>query len=80
MATAAGNLRIRQLLTLDGAPLPLRHALQQFGLTLGTRLPELDAPFAVNIAGLPLAPGRYEWQVEIDRAVVGRVPFTVMES
>jgi len=36
--------------------------------------------FAVNIAGLPLAPGRYEWQVEIDRAVVGRVPFTVMES
>jgi hypothetical protein len=41
---------------------------------------ELDAPFAVNIAGLPLAPGRYEWQVEIDRAVVGRVPFTVMES
>src|SRR5438552_7517628 len=36
VATAAGNLRIRQLLTLDGAPLPLRHALQQFGLTLGT--------------------------------------------
>ena len=41
---------------------------------------ELDAPFAVNIAGLPLAPGRYEWQVEIDQEVVGRVPFTVMES
>ena len=41
---------------------------------------ELDAPFAVNIAGLPLAPGRYEWQVEIDQNVVGRVPFTVMES
>lgn len=41
---------------------------------------ELDAPFAVNIAGLPLVPGRYEWQVEIDEAMVGRVPFTVMES
>ncbi len=41
---------------------------------------ELDAPFAVNIAGLPLAPGRYEWQVEIDRELVGRVPFTVMEA
>ena len=41
---------------------------------------ELDAPFAVNIAGLPLSPGRYEWQVEIDQTVVGRVPFTVMES
>jgi hypothetical protein len=41
---------------------------------------DLDAPFAVNIAGLPLAPGRYEWQVEIDETVVGRVPFTVMEN
>ena len=41
---------------------------------------DLDAPFAVNIAGLPLIPGRYEWQVEIDQNVVGRVPFTVMES
>jgi hypothetical protein len=41
---------------------------------------ELDAPFAVNIAGLPLEPGRYEWQVEIDQTVVGRVPFTVMEN
>ena len=39
-----------------------------------------DAPFAVNIAGLPLSPGRYEWQVEIDQTLVGRVPFTVMES
>ena len=25
-------------------------------------------------------PGRYEWQVEIDQNVVGRVAFTVMES
>jgi hypothetical protein len=41
---------------------------------------ELDAPFAVNIAGLPLPSGRYEWQVEIDQEVVGQVPFTVMES
>ena len=41
---------------------------------------ELDAPFAVNIAGLPLAPGRYEWQVEIDRGGRRPGPFTVMES
>ena len=41
---------------------------------------ELDAPFAVNIAGLPLAPGRYEWQVEIDQLTVGQVAFTVMEA
>ena len=41
---------------------------------------DLDAPFAVNIAGLPLSPGRYEWQVEIDREVVDRVAFTVMET
>src|SRR5664279_1521520 len=34
---------------------------------------DLDAPFAVNIAGLPLVPGRYEWQVEIDEEMVGRV-------
>ena len=41
---------------------------------------DLDAPFAVNIAGLPLAPGRYEWRVEIDQESVGRLPFTVMEA
>jgi hypothetical protein len=41
---------------------------------------DLDAPIAVNIAGIPLSPGRYEWQVEIDQNVVDRVPFTVMES
>ena len=42
---------------------------------------ELDAPFAVNIAGPARSPpGRYEWQVEIDQEVVGRVAFTVMES
>jgi hypothetical protein len=39
---------------------------------------ELDAPFAVNIAGLPLTVGRYEWQVLIDSELVNRVPFTVM--
>jgi hypothetical protein len=41
---------------------------------------DLDAPIAVNIAGIPLAPGRYEWQVAIDEAVVDRVSFTVMET
>jgi hypothetical protein len=38
---------------------------------------ELDAPFAVNITGLPLPPGRYEWQVAIDAEPVDRVAFTV---
>jgi hypothetical protein len=41
---------------------------------------DLDAPIAVNITGLPLGPGRYEWQVTIDDAVVDRVPFTVVEG
>jgi hypothetical protein len=41
---------------------------------------DLDAPIAVNLAGLQLGPGRYEWQVSIDDAVVDRVPFTVVES
>ena len=40
---------------------------------------DLDAPFAVNIAGLPLPAGRYEWQVLIDGDPVDRVSFTVME-
>ncbi len=37
---------------------------------------DLDAPFAVNIAGLPLPPGRYEWLVAIDGELVDRVAFT----
>ena len=41
---------------------------------------DLDAPIAVNLAGLPLGPGRYEWQVSIDETVVDRVPFTVVEG
>jgi hypothetical protein len=38
---------------------------------------DLDAPIAVNLAGLPLGPGRYEWQVSIDGTVVDRAPFIV---
>jgi hypothetical protein len=45
------------------------------GLSPGS---ELDAPFAVNITGLPLPAGRYEWQVHIDGEVVDQVAFTVM--
>ena len=41
---------------------------------------ELDAPFAVNIAGLPLPSGRYEWHVAIDGEIVDRVSFTVVTS
>jgi hypothetical protein len=40
---------------------------------------DLDAPFAVNIAGLPLGVGRYEWRVAIDGDLVDRVAFTVMQ-
>jgi hypothetical protein len=44
------------------------------GLPAGS---ELDAPFAVNIAGLPLTQGRYVWQVAIDDDIVDHVAFTV---
>ena len=44
------------------------------GLTPGS---DLDAPFAVNIAGLPLPAGRYEWHVAIDGEISDRVPFSV---
>jgi hypothetical protein len=47
------------------------------GLVHGT---DLDAPLAINIAGLPLPPGRYEWQVLIDGELVDRLPFGVMPS
>ena len=40
---------------------------------------ELDAPFVVNMAGLPLIPGRYEWSLLIDGEPIERVAFTVME-
>jgi hypothetical protein len=45
------------------------------GLVPGT---DLDAPLAINIAGLPLAPGRYEWQVTIDGDLADRVVFSMM--
>jgi hypothetical protein len=38
---------------------------------------DLDAPWVVNIAGLPLPPGRYEWQVHIDGELADRVAFSV---
>jgi hypothetical protein len=47
------------------------------GLLYGT---DLDAPLAINVAGLPLGPGRYEWHVLIDGEVVDRVAFSVMVS
>ena len=37
-----------------------------------------DNTFAVNIAGLPLVPGRYEWQVAVDDEPLDHVTFTVM--
>jgi hypothetical protein len=65
----------------DGGELPTRIEFQgQFeagrppGLAPGS---DLDAPFAVNLSGLPLPAGRYEWQVAIDGDLVDRVAFTV---
>jgi hypothetical protein len=66
----------------DGSEAPARIEFQgQFEAGRPPGVPpgsELDAPFAVNIAGLPLVVGRYEWQVSIDSELVNRVPFTVM--
>jgi hypothetical protein len=64
----------------EGATTPIEfqgrfEAGRPAGLAPGS---ELDAPFAVNIAGLPLPPGRYEWQVAVDAELVDRVAFTVM--
>jgi hypothetical protein len=41
---------------------------------------DLDAPFAVNIAGLPLVAGRYEWRLAIDNEPIDQVAFTVMAA
>ena len=38
---------------------------------------DLDAPFAVNIAGIPLLPWRYEWHISVDDELLDRVSFTV---
>ena len=50
VATGAGSLRVRQLLTLGGSPLALPDAAQQFGLRLGARLPELDGALLERIS------------------------------
>lgn len=47
------------------------------GLAAGS---DLDAPFAVNISGLPLVPGRYEWQIAVDGEPLDHVTFTVMPA
>jgi hypothetical protein len=39
---------------------------------------DLDAPWVVNIAGLHLPGGRYEWQLHIDDELADRVVFTVV--
>jgi hypothetical protein len=68
----------------EGEPAPARiefngrfESGRPAGLAPGS---DLDAPIAVNLAGLPLGPGRYEWQVAIDETIVDRVPFTVVEA
>lgn len=93
-ANAAHDL-VARLLTEDGTdpvlpgpdgsapePRPIQfqghfEAGRPAGLVHGT---DLDAPLAINIANLPLGPGRYEWRVEIDGEHVDRIAFSVMPS
>lgn len=47
------------------------------GLKRGT---PLDAPFVFNFSGVPLNPGGYVWQLEIDGEVGARSPFRVLSQ
>jgi len=69
------------LLTADGFPVELpamdgRARIEQRGTIEVGRPPgltpgsQLDASFALNIPPLPLAPGRYEWRLELAECVL----------
>jgi hypothetical protein len=45
------------------------------GIPAGTAL---DAPMALNIAGIQLEPGGYRWQLSVDDEVVAEASFLVM--
>jgi uncharacterized protein DUF6941 len=71
-----------QPVTLAGAPSPLRmegalEAGRPAGIPAGT---SIDAPLAINIAGIQLPPGGYRWQVSVDEEVVAAASFLVMEQ
>jgi hypothetical protein len=40
----------------------------------------IDAPFALSFIGLPLPPGGYVFELEIDGTVEARTPFRVMDA
>ena len=64
-----------------GAPSPLRiegaiEAGRPAGIPAGTAI---DAPLAINIGGIQLAPGGYRWQITVANEVVATASFLVME-
>lgn len=70
-----------QPVTPVGAPSPLRiegalEAGRPAGIPAGTAI---DAPLAININGIQLAPGGYRWQVIVGDEVVATASFLVME-
>lgn len=69
-----------QPVTPPGHPQPLRiegklEAGRPAGLPPGTAI---DAPLAINIAGIQLPPGGYRWQVTVDGAPVADASFLVL--
>jgi len=77
VATGAGSLRIRQLLTLGGIPLPLPDAVRQFGLKLGTQLPEADAALLQRISDFNTMICRHEsfWVRRLQRLNPVSLPY-----
>jgi len=77
VATGAGSLRIRQLLTLDGAPLPLRDAVRTFALKVGTRLPELNPALLQRISDCNTMTSRHEsfWVRSLQRLNPVSLPY-----
>ena len=68
-----------QLLTPDGvAPAPQHEGKVEVGRPPGIAPGSvLDASFVLTVPPLPLAPGRYEWRLEIGEASYS-APFTVL--
>jgi hypothetical protein len=66
-----------QQVDLGEGPIEARTAVEVGrppGLDPGT---PLDATLALNAGALPLEPGRYIWQLEMDQRILGRAPFRV---
>src|SRR3989441_6520094 len=77
VATGAGSLRIQQLLTLDGRPLPLPDAVRHFALKVGTWLPELDTALRQRISDFNTTICRHEsfWVRSLQRPNPVSLPY-----